>query len=116
MIYYSRILFALCVVFLFAGSSYAQTIPTGVAIDLDGILNLARNVGGFLFVLGGILAGITIILSGITYFTAGSNPARAKLAKDILKAGVIGAFILFGSGMIIKTIEGFSGNPFGFFR
>lgn len=113
--YYLRILLALLTGFLVATGSYAQTIPTGVAITPQGILDLTKSVAGFLFMLGGILAVITIIMSGLTYFTAGSNQARIKLAKDIFKAGLIGTFILFGSGMIIRTIEGFSTNPFKFF-
>ena len=113
--YYLRILLGLLVGFSVASSSYAQTIPTGVAIDAKGILDFAKSIAGFLFILGGILAVITIVMSGLTYFTAGSNQARIKMAKDILKAGVVGSFILFGSGMIIRTIEGFSTNPFQFF-
>ena len=65
--------------------------------------------------LGFILAGITVIVSGLAYLFAGSNPPKVKSAKDILKAGIIGAFIIFGAGVIVGTIKGFAEDPFKFF-
>ena len=101
--------------FVVIGTSHAQQVPTGVAIDLKSILNIFQSAGGFLYLLGGILAPLTIIVSGIVYFTAGSNPSRTKTAKDILKAGIIGSLILFSSGMIVNTVKGFATDPFKFF-
>ena len=113
--YAIRLSFVLVICFLVAGSSYAQQIPTGVSIDLDTILNLGRSIGGFLYTLGGIVAVITVISSGMMYLFAGSSQQKIATAKGILKAGIIGTLILFGSGMIISTIRGFATNPFQFF-
>ena len=100
----------------FGGVVSAQPqVPTGRPIQVTEILTIAENVGGFLRVLGGILVGITIILSGFVYFFAGSNQTRVKTAKDIFKAGVIGALIIFSVGIIIGTISGFATDPFQFF-
>ena len=68
------------------------------------LLDIARSIAGYLIVLGGILAGIAIIVAGIMYMGAGSNVARAAAAKTIFKNGVIGALILFAAGLIVNTI------------
>ena len=94
----------------------AQQIPTGVPISLDSIILISENIGGFLMVLGGILAGIAVVWAGIAYMTSGSDSARVKAAKDILKAGIIGAAIIFGSGVIVNTIKAFAGDPLKFFK
>lgn len=94
----------------------AQEIPTGVQISLDDLLLISENIGGFLMVLGGILAGIVIIWAGIAYMTSGSDSTRVKTAKDVLKAGLIGALIIFGSGVIINTLRALATNPLQFFQ
>ncbi len=93
----------------------AQTIPTGVALDLNIILDFARNVGNYLFTFAGVLAGITLVWAGVTYLTAGGDSTKTKKAKDILKAGIIGAFIIFGTGVILSTVNKLANDPAGFF-
>lgn len=68
------------------------------------ILDIMRSIAGYLIVTGGILAGIAIIVAGIMYMAAGSNPTRLTTAKSIFKNGVIGALILFAAGLIVNTI------------
>ncbi len=91
------------------------SIPPGVDITLDSLMAWGQNLGGFLIILGGILIAIFIIGSGILYLTTGIDPARVAVAKNMLKAAVIGGLVIFGAGMIIATIGGFGQNPFGFF-
>ena len=100
---------------IFATTAFAQTIPSGRAISLEEIINIAKDLGGFLMIVGGILAAIVIIWSGISYLLAGSDSTKVKAAKDILKAGIIGAIVIFGMGVIIATIRGIAENPFQFF-
>lgn len=94
----------------------AQAIPTGVPISFDNILSLSENIGGFLMILGGIIAGIAVVWSGLSYMLAGSDSSRVKSSKDTLKAALIGAFILFSSGVIINVIRLFATNPLDFFK
>jgi len=101
--------------FLTAFSSHAQQIPTGRAISIADILTLGQSLWGFLMALGGILAGITIILSGIFYFFAGSNAPKVAAAKGILKGGIIGALIIFSVGVIMATVQNFATDPLQFF-
>jgi len=116
MISYFAIGFLFIGLFLVPALTFAQAIPGGTAITLENMLDLARSIGGFLFALGAILAAITVIMSGIMYFTAGANPQKLKGAKDILKGGLIGALVIFSVGMIINIISGFSINPLQFFQ
>ena len=100
----------------FAGfASAAPAIPTGRAISLPEILTFAEDIGGFLIALGMIVAMITIIGTGFMYLMSGSNPQRVTTAKNMFKAGIIGALIIFGSGTIITAIRGFVSDPFVFF-
>ena len=70
----------------------------------DEVLDIVRSIAGYLIFLGGILAGIAIIVAGIMYMAAGSNPTRVSGARAIFKNGVIGALILFAAGLIVNTI------------
>lgn len=101
----------------FSGVALAQPIqvPTGRAVTIDELLLIGQSIGGFLMIAGGILAGITIIGTGIMYLSAGSNTQRLTTAKGMFKAGIIGAFIIFGAGVLIGTIKGVATNPLQFF-
>lgn len=103
-------------IFFLIPSVNAQQIPTGVPVSLNDLLSISENIGGFLMVLGGILAGITVIWAGVAYMTSGSDSTKVKTAKDILKAGLIGALIIFGAGGIINTIKALATNPLQFFQ
>jgi len=93
----------------------AVPLPTGRAVTVDDLLLLGQSIGGFLILAGGILAGITIIITGIMYLFAGSSTQRLGFAKGMFKAGIIGALIIFGSGIIISTLRSYATNPLYFF-
>ena len=67
-------------------------------------------------ILGGILAAIAIIGSGIMYLMSGANPQMVTTAKNFLKVAIIGALIIFGAGLIINTIKTLAEDPLRFFR
>ncbi len=83
---------------------YYRNVTTAAPASGVEILDIIRYIAGFLIIAGGILAGIAIIVSGIMFMAAGSNPARLTAAKAIFKNGVIGALILFAAGLIVNTI------------
>ena len=91
-------------------------VPTGRSIELSEVLTILESLGGFLMIVAGILAGIVIIASGIFYLIAGSDATKVKSARDMLKAGIIGSFIIFGVGLIISVIRLIAEDPLSFFR
>jgi len=92
--------------------SWGNTNPANASQVVD----LLGNIGGFLMIAGGIIAGIALIVSGLMYMAAGSNQTRVTSAKSIFKNGVIGALIIFGFGIIINTVMLLGTDPFGFFN
>ncbi|MBI2064618.1 MAG: hypothetical protein HYT62_01030 [Candidatus Yanofskybacteria bacterium] len=130
-----KVMLAVVLAVLFVGwssVSYAQCVPGGtvdfvscfrsavgigasvppVASDL---VSLLENIGGFLIVAAGVVAGIVIIVSGIVYMSSGSDTGRLTTAKAIFKNGIVGALIIFAAGIIINTIALIALDPFGFF-
>ena len=104
-------LFLISLLLFSADCALAQGVPAGRAIRIGDIISLANSVGGFLLLLGSILATITIIGTGIMYLTAGSNTQRLTTAKGMLKAGIIGALVVFSAGVIISTVRDFAEDP-----
>lgn len=79
--------------------------PSGQGLSSGIIGVLLTQLANFLIGAGVILAIITIVVSGIMYFKAGSD-TEAKNAKGWFKNGLIGAFIILGVGVIIWTVYG----------
>ena len=79
-------------------------MPPGQPWTLARIMNeVLTPVANFLIAAGVIGAIITIVISGIMYFKAGSD-TKAESAKTWFKNGIIGAFIILAVGVIINTI------------
>jgi hypothetical protein len=83
---------------------FNTTIEETGSTDAFEVLTIFTTVGGFLMVAGGIIAGIVIIVAGIMWMAAGSNPTRVTSAKSTFKNGIIGALIVFAAGLIVNTI------------
>jgi len=112
----ATVLYVLLLLLLVPGFVFGQEIPTGTTITTQQILILMQSIGGFLIVAGGILATITIIVTGIMYMLAGSNTQRLTTAKGMFKAGIIGALIIFSTGIIVNTIRSLASDPTQFFK
>ena len=78
-------------------------LPGGTGLTQGEIQGLLVRFANFLIAAGVILAIITIVISGIMYFKAGSDK-EAKSAKGWFWNGVIGAIIILAVGVIILTI------------
>ncbi|MEK7659370.1 MAG: hypothetical protein AAB338_01805 [Patescibacteria group bacterium] len=78
-------------------------LPTGTGYTQTEIQSILIKFANFLIAAGIILAIITIVVSGIMYFMAGSD-TKAEKAKGWFRNGVIGAFIILAVGVIILTI------------
>ena len=79
-------------------------LPPGTPLNQGDVQGLLIKFANFLIAAGIILAVITIVVSGIMYFRAGSDATKATTAKTWFKNGIIGAFIILAVGVIILTI------------
>lgn len=91
-------------VFLAQASGSTFQLPPGNPITYQRLTSLLDNTAKFLYMAGITLGVITLIVSGIMYFAAGSD-TKAEKAKGWFRNGVIGAFIILAVGVIIKTIQ-----------
>ncbi|HNX11010.1 MAG TPA: pilin [bacterium] len=53
----------------------------------------------------GIAAAIMLMIGGIIWLTAGGSSSKIEQAKDIITSSLIGMFLLFGSWIILRTIN-----------
>lgn len=98
-----------------AALSPLPTAPVGgTAWTLDRLEALIENIGNFMIFVGVIIAVIFIIWGGIKYMTAGGDPKKADEAKTAIINGIIGAAIVLGVGVILRTAAAvISGAFFG---
>jgi len=79
-------------------------LPQGVSLSTPFIMTkILTPFANFLIAAGIILGIITIVVSGIMYFMAGSD-TKAEKAKGWFRNGIIGAFVILAVGVIILTI------------
>ena len=89
--------------FVFGQGYNLPPLPGGTGLTEGEIQGILVNIANFLIAAGVILAIITIVVSGIMYFWAGSD-TEAKKAKGWFRNGIIGAVVILAVGVIILTI------------
>lgn len=93
--------------FIFLSTILTQgfQLPPGQPWTLARVMNeVLTPVANFLIAAGVIGAIITIVISGIMYFRAGSTDTEITKAKTWFRNGVTGALIILAVGVIINTI------------
>lgn len=83
---------------------YLAQLPPGKPITFDELDYLIARVATFIMFASVTLAVIFTVRAGITWMSAGANPTKVTEAKEQLKSGIIGAFVVLGVGVIINTI------------
>ena len=83
-----------------APGSYPQR-----SITLETLRDIVRTIERFLITVGFSVAAIFIIWGGITYMFAGGNSEKATTAKTRLFNGIIGAIVVIGAYVILRTIS-----------
>jgi len=101
--------------FLFSGSASAWCIigsgcfdqipiPEGRAFTIADISAIIEVIGKYLISLSVLITITFIIWGGILYMNAGSDSTKLTTAKTRIKNGIIGAVIVLGVGVILRTI------------
>ena len=102
-----------------AGAALAvdPEIPPGDALSLGEISFRIIQVVDFIVITSGIVVTVFIIYAGIRWAIAGSDTTKVEGAKQSLYAGIIGAAIVLGVGVIVNTVEAIITRRFfgGFF-
>ena len=81
----------------------AVALPTGTELTLTKIQQLIETVANWLIIIGVIIAVIYIIWGGISWMAARGDETKVKSAKLAIKNGLIGAVIVLGVGVILRT-------------
>ena len=79
----------------------------GVISSAPSIPQLLLNVFNFLLQTIGIIAIISLVVSGIIYLTSFGDNDRIEMAKKSMSYSVIGIVVVLSGMIIIRTISGF---------
>jgi type IV secretory pathway VirB2 component (pilin) len=88
----------------FAVEVPGTNLPGGTELTLTKIKDIIQTVANWLIIVGVIIAVIYIIWGGVSYMAARGDAAKAKTATEHIKNGVIGAAIVLGVGVILRTV------------
>ncbi len=91
-------------------------LPPGTPITLSDIMQLINSIVGYIVIISGVIVVGVIVWAGIMMATSGADSERFKKGQTILKQAVIGAIVIFGVGIIVRTIASFAQNPTGILR
>lgn len=89
-----------------------QPIPGSNPVTMLEMKNIIASISNFLVIIAPIIFIIALVLSGITYMTAGASENLVKKAKDWLKFSIIGGLVVFGVGVIINTVAAIVSRQF----
>ncbi len=81
----------------------AVDLPTGTELSLTKIKQLIETVANWLIVIGVVIAVIMIIWGGLKYMTARGDAKKAEEALMAIRNGIIGAAVVLGVGVILRT-------------
>lgn len=88
-----------------------NVLPAGQAITLSDIVRLISDVVNILLIVSGVVVVGIIVWAGILVATSRGDTGQYKKGMDTLKNGVIGAIVIFGVGVIVRTLASFAQAP-----
>jgi hypothetical protein len=104
----------LIIVFLFVNNCYALELEYPVIFDHspgESITTFAIYVYIFLMAIGSVLVLLMLIMAGIEFITSEGELSKISKAKERIRNSIIGLVLLFGSWMILYTINEDFINP-----
>ena len=79
-------------------------VQAGVISDAPSLADVLLNVLDFVLSIVGIIAILSLALSGMLYLTSGGDASQAEKAKRYAGASVIGLLIALGALIIVRQI------------
>lgn len=79
------------------------TLPAGTELSLVKIQQLIETLANWLVIIGVVIAVIFIIWGGLKYMYARGDETAATKAKQSIYHGIIGAAVVLGVGVILRT-------------
>lgn len=79
----------------------------GVITDAPTVREIGVNVLSFLLSIMGIIAIISLVVSGIMYFFSAGDYRKIEIAKKSTKYSILGIVIALGGMIIIRFIGNF---------
>lgn len=86
-----------------------QTAQAGVISDAPGLAEVGGNVLNFLLSVFGVLAIISLAISGGMYFMSSGNQKQAEKAKRMATYSAIGIVVALGAMIIVRQISAWFG-------
>ncbi len=90
---------------LFFLALFFHYASAGVIADAPWIKDAALNALEFLLSIAGVLAIISMVVSGAIYFFSAGSPQIAEKAKKGFGFSIIGTIAIFGALIIVKTAQ-----------
>jgi hypothetical protein len=84
-----------------------ETAKAGVISDAPTLAQVGLNAFNFLLSVAGAIVIISLVVSGAMYLLAGGDEKRVSQAKKATLNSIIGAVLILGAEIVIKTIEAF---------
>ncbi|MBP5993669.1 MAG: hypothetical protein KA731_02050 [Candidatus Moranbacteria bacterium] len=88
--------------------SFVACVPNlawaGVISDAPSLADVLLNVLDFVLSIVGIIAILSLALSGVLYIASGGDASQAEKAKRYAGASVIGLLIALGALIIVRQI------------
>lgn len=85
------------------GEIPGTNLPGGTELTLDKVKALIQTLANWLIIVGVIIAVIYIIWGGVMWMTSRGDETKVKKARSAVLHGIIGAIIVLGVGVILRT-------------
>lgn len=87
--------------------NFIEIARAGVIDDAPTFAEIGMNVLDFLLSVVGILAVISLAVSGFLYFAANGDEKKMQIAKKAFTFSITGTVVVLSALIIVKLIAGF---------
>lgn len=87
-----------------SGADFDQDISDEDKESFDEILEPVMKIYNLIKYSATVLAVVVLLFAGLTYMTAGSNPAKREQAKNMVMYVVIGLIVIWVAPLIVNFI------------